>query len=99
MLPADRTAGHPARHSLSEWLDSTRDQLPNPARAGGCTSSSDCNARRSEPPYGKGDCVDQGELREAPSGGRSRKNRGYGAVYVAQSFPSADRNEPTSVSK
>ncbi len=49
MLSALGPAGHPAGHFLSQWIDSTRDRLPNPPGAGGGTSSSDCNAGRSEP--------------------------------------------------
>src|SRR5438094_6764122 len=99
MLPAHGPAGYPAGHSLSERPDSTRDHLPNPSGAGGGTPSSDCNAGRSEPPDGKGDHVDQGKLREAATGGRSRKNRGHGRVHGAPPFPGADRHESSSVSE
>src|SRR6266851_661899 len=99
MLPAYGPAGHPAGHSLSEWTDSTRDHLPNPSGAGGGAPSSDRNAGRSEPPYRKGHRVDQGELREAATGGRSGTNRGYGPVHAAQPFPGADRHESSSVSE
>src|SRR5438876_5630897 len=99
MLSAYRPARYPAGHSLSEWTDSTRDHLPNPSGAGGSTPSSDCDAGRSEPPYSKGDHVDQGELREAATGGRSRKNRGNGRVHAALPFPGADRHESSSVSE
>ena len=92
MLPAHGPAGHPAGHSVSEWPDSTRDHLP-------VTPSSDCNAGRSEPPYSKGDRVDQGELREAATGGRSRKNSGHGRVHAAPPFPGADCHESPSVSE
>ncbi len=57
------------------------------------------DAGRSEPPYGEGDCVDQGELREAATGGRSRANRGDGPVHAAPSFPGADRHESPAVSE
>jgi len=79
--------------------DSTRTHLPNPPGARGRAPSSDCNAGRSEPPYSKGDRVDQGELREAATRGRSRTSRGYGPVYTAQPFPGADSHEPSSVSE
>jgi hypothetical protein len=54
------------------------------------------NAGRSEPTDGKGDCVGQGELREAVTRG---KNRGHGCVHAAPPFPGADRHESASVSK
>ena len=82
-----------------ERPDSTRDHLPNPAGTGGGAPASDCNAGRSEPPDGKSDRVDQGELREAATGGRSRTNRGHGRVHAAPSFPGADRHESSSVSE
>ena len=66
---------------------------------GGSTPSSDCNAGRSEPPDGKSDRLDQGELCEAAAGGRSRGNRGHGRVHAAPSFPGADRHESSSVSE
>src|ERR1035437_6920974 len=66
MLPPDRPAGRTSGHSVSQWTDSTRDRLPNSSEAGGGTPSSDCNAGRSEPPYSKGDRVDQGELQCQP---------------------------------
>jgi hypothetical protein len=53
----------PPGHTISRRPDSTRDHLPNPAGTRGGTPSSDCNTRRSEPPDGKSDSVDQGELR------------------------------------
>src|SRR5271157_4708609 len=99
MLPARGLAHHTAGHSLSERPDSTRDHLPNPSGAGRCTPSSDCNAGRSEPPDGKSDCLDQGKLREAATGGTARTNRGYGPVHAAPSFPGADRHESSSVSE
>ena len=68
-------------------------------RGPGGAPSSDCNAGRSEPPDGKGDRVDQGELREAATGGRSRRNRGHGRVHAAPPFPGADRHESSSVSE
>jgi hypothetical protein len=80
-------------------LISTRDRLPNPSERGGRTPSSDCNARRSEPPDGKSDRLDQGELREATTGGRSRKNRGHGRLHAAPPFPGADRYESSSISE
>src|ERR1017187_1199370 len=61
MLPARGPAGHTAGHSLSRWPDSTRDHLPDPWQCGGSTPSSDCNARRAEPPNGKSDRLDQAE--------------------------------------
>src|SRR6266481_5358663 len=99
MLPAHGPTEHPAGHSVSEWTDSTRDHLPNPAGTGGGAPSSDCNGGRSEPPDGKGNRVGQGELREAATGGRSRKNRGHGRLHAAPPFPGADRHESSSVSK
>src|ERR1022692_2972093 len=66
---------------------------------GGNTPSSDCNARRAEPPNGKSDRLDQGELCEAATGGRSRGNRGHGRIHAAPSFPGADRHESSSVSE
>src|SRR5271154_3339146 len=88
-----------AGHSLSQWPDSTRDHLPNPSQCGGNTPSSDCNAGRSEPPDGKSDRLDQGELCEAATSGTSPKNRGHGRVNAAPSFPRADRHESSSVSE
>src|SRR6266852_4217893 len=99
MLPARRPAEHPAGHSVSERPDSARDHLPNPPGTGGGAPSSDCNAGRSEPTDGEGDRVGQSELREAATGGRSRKNRGYGPIHAAPSFPGADRHESASVSE
>ena len=89
----------PAGHSVSERADSTRDYLPNPPGIGGGTPSSDCHAGRSEPPDGKGNRVGQGELREAATSGRSRKNRGHGRLHAAPPFPGAHRDESSSVSK
>ena len=68
-------------------------------QCGGSAPSSDCNARRAEPPDGKSDRLDQGELCEAAPGGRSRRNRGHGRVHAAPSFPGADRHESSSVSE
>src|SRR5882724_6163725 len=99
MLQADGPARHAAGHSLSEWADPTRDHLPYPSRSRGSTPSSDCDAGRSEPPYSKGDRVDQVELREAATRGRSRTNRGHGSVHAAQPFPGADHHESSSVSE
>ena len=67
--------------------------------AGGSAPSSDCNAGRAEPPDGKSDRLDQGELREAAAGGRSRRNRGHGRFHAASSFPGADRDESSAVSE
>ena len=89
----------PTGHSLSQWPDSTRDHLPNPSRCGGSTPSSDCHAGRAEPPDGKSDRLDQGELREAVTGGRSRRNRGHGRVHAPPPLPGADRHESSSVSE
>src|SRR6266699_909494 len=99
MLSALEPTGHTAGHFVSQWIDSTRDHLPNPPGAGGGTSSSDCNAGRSEPQNGKSNCMDQDKLREAATSGRSRKNRRYGTVHAAPSFPGADRHESSSVSE
>src|SRR5580692_9290907 len=99
MLPPRGPAAHAAGHSLSQWPDSTRDHLPNPSRSGGSTPSSDCNAGRSEPPDGKSDLLDQGELYEAATSGASRRNRRYGSVHAAPSFPRTDRDESSSVSE
>src|ERR1022692_2727327 len=99
MLPARGPAGTTPGHSLSRWPDSTRDHLPDPWQCGGSTPSSDCNARRAEPPNGKSDRLDQGELCEAATGGRSRGNRGHGRIHAAPSFPGADRHESSSVSE
>src|SRR5258705_1523492 len=99
MLPAHGPAGHPAGYSHSQWTDSTRDHLPNSSGAGGSTPASDCDTGRSEPPNGEGDRVDQGELRKAATGGRSRAHRGYGPVHAAPSFPGADGDESSSVSE
>jgi hypothetical protein len=52
-----------------------------------------------EPPDGKSDRLDQGELCEASAGGTSRRNRGHGRVHAAPSFPRADRHESSSVSE
>src|ERR1039458_4715899 len=85
MLQARGPAGHAAGHSLSQWPDSTRDHLPNPSRRGGSTPSSDCNARRAEPPDGKSDRLDKGEPSEAATGGRyesaSQFNREYSRFF------------------
>jgi hypothetical protein len=86
-------------HSLSQWPDSTRDRLPDPWQCGGSTPSGDCNARRAEPPNGKSDRLDQGQLCEAAPGGRSRGNRWHGRIHAAPSFPGADRHESCSVSE
>src|ERR1035437_9360488 len=99
MLPARGPARHAAGHSLSRWPDSTRDHLPDPWQWGGSTPSSDCNARRAEPPNGKSDRLDQGELCEAAPSGSSRGNRGHGRIHAAPSFPGADRHESSSVSE
>ena len=47
----------------------------------------------------KADRLDQGELCEAVTGGRSRRSRGHGRVHAAPSFPRADRRESSSVSE
>src|SRR5208282_717698 len=99
MLPTRGPAERPAGYSLFEWTDSTRDHLPNPARTGGSAPSGNCDAGGSEPQNGKSDSVDQGELREAITGGRSGRNRGHGCVNASSPFSSADRYEPSSVSK
>ena len=65
----------------------------------GGTSSSDRDTRRSEPQDGKSGRVDQGELREAATGGRSRRHRGYGRVHAPPAFPGVDRHESSSVSE
>src|SRR5258708_8020051 len=57
------------------------------------------NAGRSDPTDGEGDRVDQGELREAATGGRSRKDRGHGRLHSAPPFSDADRHESCSVSE
>jgi hypothetical protein len=67
-----------------------------PPGIGRGTPSSDCHARRSEPPDGKGNRVGQGELREAATTGRSRKNHGHGRLHAAPPFPGADRDESSS---
>src|SRR5260370_511635 len=99
MLPAHGPAGRSAGHSLSQWSDSTRDHLSNPSERGGSTPSSNGSAGRAEPPAAKGDGGHGGELREAATGGRSRKNRGHGRVHAAPPFPDADRHESSSVSE
>jgi AraC-type transcriptional regulator N-terminus len=58
-----------------------------------------CNVGRAEPPDGKGDRVDPGELCEAAAGGGSGGNRQHGRVHAAPSFPDADRHESSSVSE
>ena len=57
------------------------------------------NPGRSEPPDGKGHRVDQGKLREAATGGRSRTSGRDGPVHAAPSFPGTYRHESASVSK
>ena len=99
MLPPRGPAAHAAGHPLSQWPDSTRDHLSNPSQCGRSTPSGDCNARRSEPPDGKSDRLDQGELCEAATSGTSCRNRGYGRVNAAPSFPRPDRHESSSVSE
>src|ERR1700689_3183224 len=99
MLPPRGPAAHAPGHSLSQWPNSKRDHLPNPSQCGGNTPSSDCNVGRSEPPDGKSDRLDQGELYEAATSGTSRRSRGHGRVPPAPSFPGADRHESSSVSE
>src|SRR6266849_11206581 len=97
MLPARGPAAHAAGHSLSQWPNSTRAHLPNPSQCGGSTPSSDCNARRAEPPDGKSDRVDHGELCETATGGRTRTTRGHGRVHAPQPFSGVDGHESSSV--
>ena len=94
-----RPTGKATGHSLSQWPDSTRDYLPNPSECAGSAPSSDCYAGRSEPPDGKSDRLDEGQLREAAARGGSRTNSGDRCVDAAPPFPRADRHESSSVSE
>jgi hypothetical protein len=52
---------------------------------------------RSKPAYGKSDGVDQGELREAATAGRTGTNPGHGRLDTPQPFHGVDGHESSSV--
>src|SRR5580698_5407052 len=97
MLPALGPAADATGHSVSQRADSTRDRLPDSSATGGSAPACDYNAGRSEPAYRKSDRVDQGELREAVAGGRTRTTGGHGRIHTPQSFSSVNGYESASV--
>ena len=99
MLPAGGPTRQSAGYSFSEWPHPARDHLPNSIRTRGRSPSSDCDFRRSEPSHRESSLLDQGQLCETGTSGRSGGDRGHGRIYTASPFPCADSYEPSAIQK